>query len=146
MTQKEFNIIYPRLAGTAKADGYAGHLYVGNRALFRLHHHILSCGGDRYRVSTVGQIQESFEPLTFYCPDENKMFETQVFQEDWKGDMLVERSLELEYAKDSFTATQQHFDLVEKYRLKGYDWWEEEEKDEDEDNSEACEKAYCGSG
>ena len=116
--------LYPFEPGTSTIDGYAGHFIAHMHCKFKLHHHVLSKSGDRYRVSTVGMMpDESNQGWHIFGgwmddEDENKC-ETMVFKEELNkhGYAYVPewREIDTEYSFDANTATIVHHDMVKKY-------------------------------
>jgi hypothetical protein len=106
--------IYPTEPGTSKADGYPGHFISASECMFRLHHHVLSLSGERFRVSTVGHSKSEINASGL-------PFETCVFSEhEIAGGYLDANWTEIcRICTDhSIAATAQHYQLVEEYLAK----------------------------
>ena len=118
-----FDILYPTMKGTIRADGFPGHFIGSYKCRFRLHHHILSIEGNRYRVSTVGRyvVKEpkythdiKYEPLGA----DGGLFETMVFEEKVNPEGYLDfASDELCCIRcdDAEEATKIHYDAIFEY-------------------------------
>lgn len=111
-------IVLPQARGTSKADGFAGHFIASDQCRFRLHHHVLSVAGHRYRVSTVGAM--TFErngrlevDRIGIGPDD--YYETMVFAEDDEGEVMSWSELRIVRSADSTAATAAHYEVVAQY-------------------------------
>ena len=112
-----FDILYPTMKGTIRADGFPGHFIGSDRCRFRLHHHILSIEGNRYRVSTVG-LYVVKEPEYEALGANGGLFETMVFEEKvTKSGYLDFDSIELYCMRcdDAEEATKIHYDAIFEY-------------------------------
>ena len=114
-----FEQLYPTEPGSVRADGLPGHCCVSSYCRFRLHHHMLTESGKRFRISTIGGL--IYEDSTNYeniGTDEGQKFETMIFKEkankfgwlDFDSDELI-RS----YAENSVAATINHYSMM-------YEW------------------------
>ncbi|AZO96175.1 hypothetical protein [Halocella sp. SP3-1] len=112
LTKGQLSIILPQKKGTSKADGYAGHYICSPDCLFRLHHHVLSLGGQRYRISSVGHMIREGQPEEVA---HNALFETMVFNESEQGEPIF-TEIETIASNNSIEATENHYKLVEKYK------------------------------
>ena len=113
-----FDILYPTMKGTIRADGFPGHFIGSHKCRFRLHHHILSIDGNRYRVSTVGLYLPSSQGYTYEgLGADGKLFETMVFKEKVINGYLDFASDELCCMRcdDAEAATKIHYDAVAEY-------------------------------
>lgn len=115
--------LYPFEPGTSTVDGFAGHFIAQMHCRFKLHHHVLSKSGDRYRVSTVGMMPDDDDQWHIFGgwsgdEEENKC-ETMVFKEelDEQGYANVPEyhEIDTEYSFDASSATIVHHDMVRKY-------------------------------
>ena len=117
---EHFDMLYPTEPGTVRADGFAGHFVASHHCHFRLHHHILSESGKRYRVSTVGNYapsrQRHMTDVKYQTMGTSgKHFELMVFEEyinengylDMNGQEIA--SL---FTDDSIEATRMHYIAV----------------------------------
>lgn len=123
MTPGIASVVLPQVRGTSKADGFAGHFIASDNCRFRLHHHVLSVSGQRYRVSTVGALtyerhggRIEIERIGI-GPDD--YYETMVFAEDDVGEVSSWTELHCVRSKDSVVATAAHYDLVAQYEQEG---------------------------
>lgn len=115
-------IVLPHVRGTSKADGFAGHFIASDRCRFRLHHHVLSAAGQRYRVSTVGFMvverngRKKVDRIGIGADD---YYETMVFAEDADGEVVQWSELCTVRGADSVIATAVHYELVAQYEQEG---------------------------
>lgn len=118
--------LYPYVNGTCIADGFAGHFILADRCLFKLHHHILSESGERYRVSTVGLYPDELGIASPEYPGRKwgefgwsgYLFETMVFKEESDSDghmIMLHNEFEMDRSLTSIDATRVHYNLVRKY-------------------------------
>lgn len=115
--------LYPFEPGTSTIDGHAGHFIASSKCLFRLHHHVLSKSGKRFRVSTVGMMpDEDGQYYNFggWMDDDENRCETQVFKEELneRGYAVVVdwSEIDRELSFDAGTATIVHHQMVEKWK------------------------------
>jgi len=106
--------IYPQERGTFMANGFAGHWILSDRYQFHLHHHILSVGGYRYRVSTNGAYFRNDSDAAYSPISMGSKFETMVFMENSDGQMDGYEIRTIR-SDDSLAATRAHYALVEEF-------------------------------
>ena len=118
LTQEQFETIYPTENGTHRADCFAGHFICHEKCLLRLHHHILSRKGKRFRISTVGMMRTysgNDKANPFEKINSESLIETMVFREDKNGEVENWSSIDGYRCDDSAEATKKHYELVDKY-------------------------------
>lgn len=118
--------LYPYEPATFIADGFPGHCIIANRCQLRLHHHVMSESGMRYRVSTIGLMPDRFgvDSIEYTSNKwlqfgwDGDIFETMVFKErpDSNRHMeIMHPNIEIMRSLTSIEATEKHWKLVHKY-------------------------------
>ncbi len=117
LTQEEFEIVYPTVKETNRADGFPGHFCCAYKCHFRLHHHTLNQFGKRYRISTVGLHEDLLDKDKYETFNLSKdlLFETMVCKEDDITGQVISFEVEKKFSRTSIEATKIHYNLVQKY-------------------------------